>query len=67
MIEKAAATDRMAGVEGDARWRETQLAEIFNEMKAGGAPVGMSNLGSQEDVWKAIREFFRDEAEKVAA
>jgi uncharacterized sporulation protein YeaH/YhbH (DUF444 family) len=32
-------------------------------MKAGGLPVGMSQLSSQEDVWRAIREFFK-EAEK---
>ena len=31
--------------------------------KAAKLPVGMSQLGSQEDVWRAIREFFR-EAEK---
>jgi uncharacterized sporulation protein YeaH/YhbH (DUF444 family) len=49
------------------RPRETQLAEMFNEMKAKGLPVGMSPLGSQDDVWRAIREFFRDEAEKAAA
>jgi uncharacterized sporulation protein YeaH/YhbH (DUF444 family) len=49
------------------RPRETQLAEIFTEMKAGGHPVGMSHLGSQDDVWRAIREFFKDEARKEAA
>jgi uncharacterized protein len=45
------------------RPRETQLAEVFNELKRSGLPVGMSPLSSQEDVWRAIREFFR-EAEK---
>src|SRR3954466_3671864 len=49
------------------RPRETQLAEIFTEMKAAGHPVGMSHLGSQDDVWRAIREFFKDEAKKEAA
>jgi len=44
------------------RPRETQLAEIFAELKAGGAPVGTSNLGSQDDVWSAIRAFFAQEA-----
>jgi uncharacterized sporulation protein YeaH/YhbH (DUF444 family) len=43
------------------RPRETQLAEIFAELRAGGAPVGTSNLGSQDDVWTAIREFFAQE------
>jgi uncharacterized protein len=44
------------------RPRETQLAEIFTEMKARGAPVGVSHLGSQDDIWRAIREFFREQA-----
>ncbi len=41
------------------RPRETQLAEVFNEFRRAGLPVGMSQLSSQEDVWRAIREFFR--------
>ena len=45
------------------RPRETQVAEVFSELKASGLPVGMSQLSSQEDVWRAIREFFK-EAEK---
>src|SRR5687768_15065575 len=44
------------------RPRETQLAELFNELKARGAPVGVSHLSSQEDIWRAIREFFTDQA-----
>src|SRR3954467_5960185 len=40
------------------RPRETQLAELFREMQAHGLPVGMSALGTQEDVWRAIRQFF---------
>jgi uncharacterized protein len=48
------------------RPRETQVAEVFNELKGSGLPVGMSQLSSQEDVWKAIREFFR-ETEKAEA
>jgi uncharacterized sporulation protein YeaH/YhbH (DUF444 family) len=43
------------------RPRETQLAEVFNELKAAKLPVGMSQLTSQEDVWRAIREFFKEE------
>jgi uncharacterized sporulation protein YeaH/YhbH (DUF444 family) len=42
------------------RPRETQVAEVFNELKNAGLPVGMSQLSSQEDVWKAIREFFKE-------
>src|ERR671919_2168719 len=34
------------------RPRETQLAELFGELKSEGAPVGVSHLGSQEDVWR---------------
>jgi uncharacterized sporulation protein YeaH/YhbH (DUF444 family) len=44
------------------RPRETQLAETFAELKAQGAPVGVSQLASQEDIWRAIREFFKDQA-----
>jgi uncharacterized protein len=40
------------------RPRETQLAELFREMQAHDLPVGMSSLGTQEDVWRAIRQFF---------
>jgi hypothetical protein len=42
------------------RPRETQLAEVFNELKNARLPVGMSQLSSQEDVWRAIREFFKE-------
>jgi uncharacterized sporulation protein YeaH/YhbH (DUF444 family) len=45
------------------RPRETQVAEVFSELKLAGLPVGRSQLSSQEDVWRAIREFFK-EAEK---
>jgi uncharacterized sporulation protein YeaH/YhbH (DUF444 family) len=44
------------------RPRETQLAEIFGELKGRGFPVGVSHLGSQDDVWRAIREFFTAQA-----
>jgi hypothetical protein len=44
------------------RPRETQLAELFNELKAKDHPVGVSHLGSQEDIWRAIREFFTEQA-----
>ena len=43
------------------RPRDTQLAEIFAELKSGQPGVGVSRLNCQEDVWRAIREFFRDE------
>ena len=44
------------------RPRETQLAELFGELKAHGAPVGVSHLNSQDDIWRAIREFFTEQA-----
>ncbi len=49
------------------RPRETQLAEVFGEARAHGRPVGLSRLNGQEDVWRALREFFREEAAKEAA
>jgi len=45
------------------RPRDTQLSEVFTELRATGHPVGTSHLGSQQDVWRAIREFFREQSE----
>ena len=44
------------------RPRDTQLAEIFAELKGSGLSVGTSHLSSQEDVWGAIREFFKQQS-----
>jgi hypothetical protein len=44
------------------RPRDTQLAEIFSELKGSGLAVGTSHIASQDDVWKAIREFFTQQA-----
>jgi uncharacterized protein len=44
------------------RPRDTQLAEIFTEIKGAGLPVGTSHLASQDDVWNAIRAFFTEQA-----
>jgi uncharacterized sporulation protein YeaH/YhbH (DUF444 family) len=44
------------------RPRDTQLAELFSELKTGGLPVGISHLASQDDVWGAIREFFTEQS-----
>src|SRR5579859_478474 len=46
------------------RPRDTQLAEIFAELKTAGLAVGTSHLASQDDVWKAIREFFTEQAKE---
>src|SRR5690349_20384638 len=44
------------------RPRDTQLAEIFTELKGSGLAVGTSHLASQDDVWNAIRAFFTEQA-----
>ena len=44
------------------RPRDTQLAELFTELKGSGLSVGTSHIASQDDVWKAIREFFSQQA-----
>src|SRR5947207_1710450 len=46
------------------RPRDTQLAEIFGELKTAGLAVGTSHLASQDDVWNAIREFFTEQAKE---
>jgi len=47
------------------RPRDTQLSELFAASRAQGRPVGLSRLSSQEDVWRAIREFFKQEQTRV--
>jgi uncharacterized sporulation protein YeaH/YhbH (DUF444 family) len=47
------------------RPRETQLAEMFAELRTRGLPVGTSRLASQDDVWRAIREFFKEERDRI--
>jgi uncharacterized sporulation protein YeaH/YhbH (DUF444 family) len=44
------------------RPRDTQLSEIFGELKGRGLAVGTSRLSSQDDVWGAIREFFMQQS-----
>jgi uncharacterized protein len=46
------------------RPRDTQLAEVFGELKTSGLPVGTSHLASQDDVWNAIREFFTEQSKE---
>jgi uncharacterized sporulation protein YeaH/YhbH (DUF444 family) len=48
------------------RPRETQLAELFGELKTQSLPVGMCHLAAQDDIWRALREFFKEEAEAAA-
>ncbi|HZQ73376.1 MAG TPA: DUF444 family protein [Burkholderiales bacterium] len=47
------------------RPRETQLAEIFAELKANGLSVGTSHLNAQEDVWRALRDFFVEQQDRT--
>jgi len=79
--DRAAAADALGGLARQVNYagyvetgglatyrpRETQLSELFGELRARGLAVGTSRLGSQDDVWRAIREFFRDEARREAA
>jgi uncharacterized sporulation protein YeaH/YhbH (DUF444 family) len=46
------------------RPRDTQLTEIFAGLKARELPVGVSHLNAQEDVWRAIRAFFAEQAQR---
>jgi len=48
------------------RPRETQLTELFRELGEQGVPAGMCSLGSQDDVWRAIRQFFGSPADEPA-
>jgi uncharacterized sporulation protein YeaH/YhbH (DUF444 family) len=48
------------------RPRETQLTELFRELGQQGVPAGMCSLGSQDDVWRAIRQFFGSPADEPA-
>jgi uncharacterized sporulation protein YeaH/YhbH (DUF444 family) len=48
------------------RPRETQLTELFRELQRQGLPVGLSGLGAQDDVWRAIREFFGSRQDEPA-
>jgi len=79
--DRAAAADTLGGLARQVNYagyvetgglatyrpRETQLSELFGELRARGLPVGTSRLGSQDDVWRAIREFFKEEAHREAA
>jgi uncharacterized protein len=44
------------------RPRDTQLVEIFAELKRRELSVGVSHLNGQDDVWRAIRAFFTEQA-----
>ena len=42
---------------------ETQMIELFRAIREKGLAAGAARLASMDDVWNAIREFFREQAE----
>lgn len=63
LAELAARMNYVGYVETDGsrfRPRPTEMAEIFAMLQAQGLPVGAARLASLEDVWSAMRLFFRD-------
>ncbi|PWF39456.1 DUF444 domain-containing protein [Massilia glaciei] len=48
---------------GAPRTLETEMRRLCNELARRGLPVSSSVLASPEDVWKALRQFFSDEAQ----
>lgn len=50
-------------VPGSARTTETEMKTICAELEQAGTPVSTSVLTRTDDVWKAIRHFFMQEAE----
>ena len=41
--------------------RETQLTNLFNALQQAGLPVGAVRMNTLDDVWLAIRTFFREQ------
>jgi uncharacterized sporulation protein YeaH/YhbH (DUF444 family) len=41
---------------------ETQMIELFRALQQKGLAAGAARLASMDDVWNAIREFFREQA-----
>lgn len=46
---------------------ETETALLFYRMEKRGLPVATYNLGREEDIWTAIRHFFRRQASEESA
>jgi sporulation protein YhbH len=51
-------------VPGSTRHTETEMKLICSGLEQSGAPIGTSVLTRTEDVWKAIRHFFMQQAEQ---
>jgi uncharacterized protein len=45
---------------------DTEIGELFNRLSVAGLAVGAYALTEEEDVWEAIRGFFRRQAENAA-
>lgn len=53
-------------VPGSSRVTETEMKTICNQLELAGAPLGSCVLNQPDDVWKAIRQFFVQEAMQPA-
>jgi uncharacterized protein len=53
------------GVTG-SRLRQTPLATLFTDLQARGFPAAMAAIARQDDVWRAIRTFFGEQAGAAA-
>jgi uncharacterized protein len=53
------------GVTG-SRLRQTPLGALFTDLQARGFPAATAAIGRQDDVWRAIRTFFSEQAEAPA-
>jgi sporulation protein YhbH len=51
-------------VPGAPRTTETEMKIICTDLERSGAPIGTSVLARSDDVWKAIRKFFMQQAEQ---
>ena len=53
------------GVTG-SRLRQTPLGILFTDLQARGFPAAVASIARQDDVWRAIRTFFSEQAEAAA-
>ncbi len=53
-------------VPGSSRVTETEMKTICNQLEQSGAPLGSCMLNQPDDIWKAIRKFFLQEATQNA-
>ncbi len=49
-------------VPGSSRMTDTEMKAICNQLEQAGAPLGSCVLNHPDDIWKAIRKFFLQEA-----